>query len=130
MEEANVLVEDDLELLEQAECLHRGAHLDQVVVRVGAPDVDLLVEAAVAQRLDVIRDVLTEITRFAVRSNKDPALLFVDRLAGRGSRWSGRTCRTACPYPRRSTRGRPSRTRTRAPTRARLRAVRLAHSRR
>src|SRR5437667_8347451 len=47
VEEANVLIEDDLESIEEPEGLHRGAHLDEVVVRVRSPDVDLLVEAAI-----------------------------------------------------------------------------------
>src|SRR5207245_5819647 len=81
VQEAHVLVEDHLELLEQAERLHRRAHLDQVVVRVRPPDVDLLVEAPFPQRLDVVRDVLAEIAWLAVRTNEDPAFLVIDRLA-------------------------------------------------
>jgi len=81
MQETHVLVENDLELLEQTERLHRGAHLDEVVVGVRAPDVDLLVEPPVAQRLDVVRDVLAQISRLAVRANEHPALLVVDRFA-------------------------------------------------
>src|SRR6266550_4272188 len=78
VQEADILVEDHLELLEQVERLHRRAHLDQVVVRVRPPDVDLLVEAPFPQRLDVVCDVLAEIARLAVRTNEDPALLVVD----------------------------------------------------
>src|SRR6266550_3005907 len=58
MQETHVLVEDDLEFLEQAERLHRGTHLDEVVMRVRSPYVDLLVELPVAERLHVVRNVL------------------------------------------------------------------------
>src|SRR5438093_1741247 len=81
LQEAHVLVEDDLEFLEQTQCLHRCAHLDEVVVGIGSPDVDFFVELPVTQRLDVVGDVLPEIARFAVRANEDPTLLVLDRLA-------------------------------------------------
>ena len=82
MEEANVLIEDDLESIEEPEGLHRGAHLDEVVVRVRSPDVDLLVEAAIPKRFEVVRDVLAQIAGLAVRAHEDPAFGVLHRLAG------------------------------------------------
>ena len=81
MQEPHVLVKNDLESIQQPENLHRRTHLDQVVVGVRAPDVDLLIEGALAQRLHVVRDVLAEVTRLAVRANEDPPFFVVDRLA-------------------------------------------------
>ena len=82
MQETDELVQHDLETVLQAKRAHRRPHLNQVVVGVGAPDVDLAIQAALGEAQPVIRDVLSEVRRLAAGANDHPSLFVLD-LIGR-----------------------------------------------
>ena len=78
VDDAHVLVEDDLPApLVDAERGQRDLHLDEVVVRVRAPDIDLPVEPAFLEAQAVVRDVGAQVHGVAVGADDDPALLLV-----------------------------------------------------
>ena len=71
MQEADVLVEDDVPPIEEPEGRERGLHLPEVAVRVRAPNVDLLVEAALDEGLAVVGDVDPQVGRVPVAAHDD-----------------------------------------------------------